>query len=202
MFMRYENLGQYLRLYPVVSALIVINIVVYAAMWIVGSPYNAVTLVEFGAQVNAPPYDTQYWRLITAMFLHGSFEHILFNCFALFVFIPPMERILGKLRFIGLYVCSGIAGGLLSQWLYTGLVVSVGASGAIYGIFGAFACLFLLRKHLFDKGSRTTLTVMLVMGFLYSVLIPQVSLFGHLGGFLGGFILMALLLYTKRSAHR
>lgn len=204
MFMRYESFREYIRLYPIVSVLIMINIAVYAAMLIVGSPYDVETLVRFGAQYSLPPFDTEYWRWITSMFIHGNFEHILFNCFALFVFTPPMERMLGKIRFILLYFLSGIAASLLSQMMYPKWppVISVGASGAIYGVFGAFACLFLLRKPLFDRGSRTTLTVMLVMGFLYSLLIPQVNLYAHLGGFIAGFLILWGLLQFNRIARR
>lgn len=196
MFLRNESFKEYIRLYPIISLFLLINIVVYLMTLVLGGSDRGVTLVQFGAQYTLPPYDTQYWRYVTSMFLHGNFEHILFNGFALFVFTPPMERILGKIRFLILYFVSGFAGSLLGQWMYPAWppVISVGASGAIYGVFGAFACLFLLRKHLFDRGSRTTLTVMLVMGFIYSILIPNVNLYAHLGGFIGGFIVMAILL--------
>lgn len=200
LFMRYESLREYIRLYPVISTLMILNILAFVAMLIVGSPNSGKTLVEFGAMYTLTPYDTQYWRYLTSMFLHHGFEHFIFNSFALFVFTPPMERILGKIRFVFLYLLSGIAGSYLSQLLYPEWppVVSVGASGAIYGVFGAFACLFLLRKQMFDKGSRTTLTVMLVMGFLYSIFIPNINIYAHLGGFIAGFIMLWIMLQLRQ----
>lgn len=199
MFLRYESFKEYIRLYPVTSVLLLINLAVYIAMLVTGDPHDADTLIRFGAQVNAPPYQTEFWRYVTSMFVHIGFEHLLFNGFALFVFAPPLERMLGTLRYIALYLGSGVAGNLLSQLLYTEVHVSAGASGAIYGVFAAFAYLGWLRKDLFDRQSRTTVTTMLVIGLVYSLIVPRVNLYAHLGGFAGGFLILHVMLYWRRQ---
>jgi len=195
-FLRYESPKEYIRLYPVTTIILLINIALYVAMWVVGSPYDKDTLIRFGAHVNVAPFHTELWRYIAAQFLHIGFEHLLFNSFSLFVFAAPLERLLGKLRYIGLYLGSGIAGGLLSQLLSKGIVVSAGASGGIYGVFAAFAYLSWLRKDLFDQATRKTVITILIIGFVYSFM-PQVNLFAHLGGFIGGFLILHIMLYMR-----
>ena len=198
MFLRYEKLSDYIKYYPVTTVLLLMNIAVFAAMLIVGSPYNTDTLIRFGAQVNVPPYQTEFWRYITSLFIHIGFEHLLFNCFALFVFAPPLERILGKIRYIVFYLGSGFTGNLVSQLLDTNVHVSAGASGAIYGIFAAFAYLGWLRKDLFDKQSRLTVRTMLIIGIVYSFIVPKVNLYAHLGGLAGGFLILHIMLHWRR----
>lgn len=88
---------------------------------------------------------------------------------------------------------ANIAGVLLQH----NAVLSAGASGAIYGVYGAYLYIGLFQKKAdLDRGSRTTIITLIVTGFLYSVAVPQISLIGHSGGFAAGFILYHLL---KRS---
>ncbi|MCC2683125.1 MAG: rhomboid family protein [Paenibacillaceae bacterium] len=198
-FLRYEKPMQYIRMYPVTTAILLIIIAVFAAMLITGSPTDPETLIRFGAQVNAPPYESQLWRIVTAMFIHIGFEHLLFNGFALYVFAPPLERMLGKLKYTLLYFGSGIVGNLAGQLLYQDVHVSAGASGAIYGVFAAYAYLSWLRKGLFDKQTRSTVNVMLAMGLIYTLLVPKVNLYAHLGGFVGGFLILHVMIHWGRK---
>jgi len=199
LFLRYESLKEYIRLYPVTALLLLVNIAVFIAMLIAGDPRSHETLIRFGAQLNIPPYQTEYWRYLTALFVHIGFEHLLFNGFALFVFAAPLERLLGKLPYLLFYLGSGVAGNLFSQLMAREAYVSAGASGAIYGVFAAFAYLSWLRKDLFDRQTRTAVTVMLVIGVVYSFLVPQVNLYAHLGGMIGGFLIMHIMLHARQK---
>jgi rhomboid protease GluP len=199
LFLRYESLKEYIRLYPVTALLLLVNVAVFIAMLIAGDPRSHETLIRFGAQLNIPPYQTEYWRYLTALFVHIGFEHLLFNGFALFVFAAPLERLLGKLPYLLFYLGSGVAGNLFSQLMAREAYVSAGASGAIYGVFAAFAYLSWLRKDLFDRQTRTAVTVMLVIGVVYSFLVPQVNLYAHLGGMIGGFLIMHIMLHARQK---
>jgi membrane associated rhomboid family serine protease len=200
MFFRYESFRQYLRLYPLTSMILAANLIVYLLMLLTGQPKDTDTLIRFGAMVNEPPYRNEYWRYFTSMFVHIGFEHLLFNGFALFVFTPPMERIAGRLRYLILYLGSGLAGNLATVLLSPDPFVSAGASGAIYGIFGAFLYLILLRKDLFDQSARTTVYSMLGLGLVYSLAVPGVNFYAHAGGFAGGFLLLHILMHASRRS--
>jgi rhomboid protease GluP len=200
MFIRYEKPKEYLRLYPVTTTLLLIIVAVFVAMLIAGNPTDPETLIRFGAQVNAPPYQSEWWRYVTALFIHIGFEHLLFNGFAIFVFAPPLERMLGNIRYLALFLGSGIIGNLAGQLLYRDVNVSAGASGAIYGVFAAFAYLSWFRKDVFDKQSRKTVMTMLIIGLIYSLIVPRVNLYAHLGGFVGGFLILHIMLHWRRSS--
>lgn len=190
-FLRYENFRQYIRLYPLTSLILLIQIVLYILMEISGSSTDPRTLLRFGAMYKLPEASPEYWRYFAAIFLHIGFDHLLFNSFALFVFAPPLERLLGKVKYIVFYLGSGFAGNAFSQLLSSGVFYSAGASGAIYGIYAAFLYLALFRKHALDPQSKKTIKVILLIGLIYSILVPQVNILGHAGGFLGGFALFS-----------
>lgn len=87
-FVRYENWKSYLRYYPVTSLLLVINLVMFVITSLDGGSRNPVTLLKYGALSDLPQFVDQAWRYFTAMFLHNGFDHVLFNGFALLVFVP------------------------------------------------------------------------------------------------------------------
>lgn len=192
-FLRYESFRQYLRLYPVTSTLLFINVLLFIIMSFSGGSKNPQTLIEFGAMFHHPEFSGQIWRYFTSMFIHIGFDHLLFNSFALFLFSPPLERILGKLKFLVVYIGSGIAGNILSVLLITSVTVSAGASGAIYGVFGAFIFISLYRKRLMDEQSRKTLYIILIIGVIHSIFNPVVNIYAHFGGFIGGILLFSML---------
>lgn len=164
----------------------------------VGSSTDEETLIRFGALVNVPPFAGEYWRYFAAMFLHIGFDHLLFNSFSIFVFAPPLERLLGHWRYAIFYLGSGLAGNLISELLFRGVHISAGASGAIYGIFAAYLYIAIFRKAAIDKQSATTIKTVLVVGVIYSFLIPNVNWYAHLGGFVAGMLLFRQMI-RKRS---
>jgi membrane associated rhomboid family serine protease len=138
----------------------------------------------------------QWWRMISAAFLHYGPFHLAINMYSLYFAGTLLEAIIGRWRFALLYIGSGIAGSAGAIWLSPNQV-TVGASGAIFGILGA---LFILerRNHIATGGQVAGLIVLnLVFTFLFR---SSISLGGHVGGLIGGLALMALLLQTRRSA--
>jgi membrane associated rhomboid family serine protease len=138
--------------------------------------------------------DGDYWRLITSAFLHGSVLHLLFNMYALYLFGPFVERALGTVRFLAAYLTAAVAGSVTAYVLAGPLVVTIGASGAVFGLF-ALALLFLLRA----KQDVRTLLVLLAINAFISVAGANISWQGHLGGFIAGAVLGAAFAYAPRD---
>lgn len=197
-FIRYENWRSYLKYYPVTSIILLINLVMFLVLTFNGGSTNSDTLLRYGAIVNFGVERGEAWRYIAAIFLHNGFEHLLFNCFALLVFIPPLERLMGWWRYALLYLLGGIAGNLAAAGVWGGAMseptLSVGASGAIFAAYGAYLYIALFQRSLMDENSRKTLYSLLVVGIISSFITPNVGWEAHIGGLIAGFILYGLII--------
>ncbi|NIK67444.1 rhomboid family intramembrane serine protease [Paenibacillus sp. BK720] len=209
-FLRYESFRGYLRAYPVTSAIIALNLIYFIAIAVTGDINDNYHLMKSGAFVSYMP-DNPYglkepWRIITSMFMHSSFQHIFFNMFSILVFAPPLERLLKPVKYAVFYLLCGIISNFFTgavHGLYGDdqtIYLSTGASGAIYGVFGAFLYIAIFRKAWLDQSSRKTVYTILGFGLVFSVIVPSVSLLGHVGGGVAGFLLYGLLdrAMTKR----
>jgi membrane associated rhomboid family serine protease len=138
----------------------------------------------------------EWWRLFTAMFLHASFFHLAINMYSLYFVGSIMEQLIGRWRFLLLYIASGLAGSA-GALILSPLTPTVGASGAIFGVLGG---LFILerRGNIATGGQIAGLIVInLVITIAFS---SSISVGGHFGGLIGGMILMVALLKFRRSA--
>ncbi len=172
--------------------LIGINVAAYVAQLATNGRIGGV--FERGALRGLEVADGEYWRLLTSAFLHGSTLHLLFNMYALYLFGPFVERALGTSRYIVAYLTAAMAGSVLVYVLANPLTVTIGASGAVFGLFG-MALLFLLKA----KQDVRTLLVLLAINAFISVAAPNISWEGHLGGFLAGLALGAAFAYAPRD---
>lgn len=197
MFVRYESFRQYIRYYPINTIVLFLIIAAHIgfAIWSMASgiPVDDLKIV-FGAFVifDKAGIVPEYWRYISSIFLHAGFGHLLSNAFAIFVFAPPLERALGSFRYSVLFLFSGITGNILYMLAPRNpdiLYYAVGASGAVYGVFGAYIFIMLFYRQTMDAASRSTMISLLVIGVIYSIVVPQVNFMAHLGGFIGGFLL-------------
>jgi membrane associated rhomboid family serine protease len=136
----------------------------------------------------------EYYRLITSAFLHASVLHILFNMYALFLVGPTLEAALGRLRFVALYLLSALGGSTLAYLLMPPGQIVVGASGAIFGLFGA---LFVVTKRMGSDSSGVVgiIAINLVLSFV----LPNISWQGHLGGLITGAAIAAAFAYAPRD---
>jgi membrane associated rhomboid family serine protease len=158
-----------------------------------GSLFASLSYNQFSAPVGVA--HGEYWRLVTAMFLHVSFLHIAFNMYALYWAGSILEQLIGRWRFLLLYLASGIAGSA-GALLWSPNVPSAGASGAIFGVLGA---LFVLerRGNISTGGQIAALIVInLVITFALST---YISVGAHVGGLFAGIVLMVLLTNFRRS---
>jgi membrane associated rhomboid family serine protease len=137
----------------------------------------------------------QWWRLITSAFLHGSFLHIAFNMYVLFALGPTLERILGHGRFIVLYLTAAFGASVTSYVFSDANMVSVGASGAIFGLMGA---LVVAGKRL--RYDITQVLVLIGINIAIGFIAPGVDWRAHLGGLVAGAAVAALLVYSPRRS--
>jgi membrane associated rhomboid family serine protease len=170
---------------PVTRILIAVNVVIYllgVAQGHGGFNNPGGSLYE-KLWLDAPQlHDGGWWRLVTTMFLHASLVHIGFNMFALWVIGTPVEQYLGRARYIGLYFVSGLAGSAGALLQTPG--VTVGASGAIFGILGAMMIIEWQVTGRLAGNAATWIVINLAISFA----IPGISWGGHVGGLIGGIL--------------
>ena len=171
---------------PVTRILIAVNVAIYLLTVAQGTGFSNpggrlfYKMILYGPSVG----HGDWWRLVTAMFLHASILHIGFNMFALYIIGSPVEQYLGKARYIGLYFVSGLAGsaGALVQSPHT---PTLGASGAIFGILGAMLIIEWQATGRLAGNAMTLIVINLVISFA----IPGISWGGHVGGLIGGILI-------------
>jgi rhomboid protease GluP len=165
---------------------LVIQIMMFMVLEWAGGSQNPLTLIQYGAKFNPLIQKGEWWRLITPMFLHIGLLHLLMNSLALYYFGSIVERIFGNSRFLMIYIISGIFGTVASFALSPSL--SAGASGAIFGCFGALLYFGVRRPSLFFRTMGANLLTLLGINLLIGFIIPAVDNAGHIGGLIGGFL--------------
>jgi membrane associated rhomboid family serine protease len=143
--------------------------------------------------------DGAYWQVVTSMFSHTAVWHIGFNMLALWILGPQLELAIGRLRFLALYFISGLAGSAMVLWFgpeYS-LGGTLGASGAIFGLMGAL-CVMAFKVG----GDVRGILVWIGINFFLTFTLGNISWQGHLGGFIAGTAVGAILVFSPRGARR
>lgn len=196
------------RVLPVTLGLILLNVSAFIAEIVLGGSEDSDTLISLGALW--PPMlleQGEWWRLITATFLHFGVLHIASNMFVLWVLGRILEPMLGSLRTLIIYLVGGVISSAFVLWLMasgaTNYGLLVGASGAIFALLGAEAAIVLLQWRRdpanFDRRKLTTLAVMLGLQVAIDLSVPNVSFAAHASGFIAG-ILGALALPLRTNS--
>ena len=180
-----------MRAGAVSMGLLGINVVVFLLQLATEGSVNSV--FQLGAMQGYAVAEGDYWRLFTAAFLHAGFLHIAFNMYALYLFGPYIERALGTTRFVVSYVTMAVASSVFVYWLTEPQIATIGASGAVFGLFG-LALVLLIRTRQDVRG----LLVLLAINAFIS-LQGNISWQGHLGGFVTGALLGLALAYAPRE---
>ena len=179
---------------PVVTySIIGLSLLIYLIQFVTGdqgSPVTSELLYYPVLTVDEP------WRMVTAIFAHLSILHVLLNMYTLFVFGPMLESSLGRIRFIALYLISGFGGSVAVLLLAPGGAVA-GASGAIFGLMGAF---FVLQRRL--GGNSTQLLVLIALNLAAGFFIGGISWQAHVGGLVVGVATAAIMVATRRRDQR
>lgn len=204
MFIRTErSVGEFMRFYPIVSTIIIINIAVYILMYF--TPHFISDPIRYwGIGFSPLVADGEYWRLFTPIFMHGDFFHMAFNSFVLILFGPALERMIGRPMFAIAYVIMGFLANLGTYFIdmyYTDMLEvfpHLGASTSLYGLYGVFIYMLVFRKDLIDRGSAQIILVFTFIGMVMTFIQPNVSVTGHLFGFVAGVLVAPLILAKAR----
>jgi rhomboid protease GluP len=166
-----------------------INLIVFAVELALGGSTSIDVLVRMGAMVPILVAQGEYWRLVTAMFLHVGLLHLAFNSFGLYLFGSLIEGVLGSARFIAIYLVTGVCAAAASFAFSPAGTAAAGASGAVFGLLGAWLAFNVRRRSLSlaqtnIQGALVLIGINLAMGFL----LPGIDNLAHLGGLAAGVV--------------
>jgi membrane associated rhomboid family serine protease len=197
----------------VTNILIALNVAIYVALVIlslvtgigVGSlgDLNINLLATFGGQVNLYVMQGQVWRIFTAMFLHFNLIHIGLNMLSLFFIGPAVEVMYGKWRYLTIYLVSGIIGGVVTYLLNPADAsqVAVGASGAIFGVFGALGVFYIANRQAlgaYGRGAIGQWVFWIGLNLVFGFSVPGIGIWDHIGGLIAGMLLAFLIMPRLR----
>jgi membrane associated rhomboid family serine protease len=173
-------------------SIIGLTVFVYILQWVTGGAATQY-LLFYADFVPSEP-----WRMVTPALVHstGSIFHILFNMYSLFVFGPILERMLGRWRFLGLYVLADVGGQLAVLFIAPDTPV-IGASGAIFGLLGAF---FVVQRRL--GGNNLQLIIVIGLNLVIGFIVPGIAWQAHVGGLLAGALVAFVFLMTRERSKR
>ncbi|NJL96825.1 rhomboid family intramembrane serine protease [Candidatus Gracilibacteria bacterium] len=181
----------------IVTAIIALNSLIFALPFVInfsesGGGNSFLYFLSLGWKSNPDIADGEYYRLLTASFLHGGVFHLLVNMYSLWQVGPIVLRLFNPLGFSLVYLGSGVAGNLFSYWF--NVRPSVGASGAIMGLLGSLVAVGLRTGNF---GIISSVFLNLVIIALYGLSTDVIDNWGHLGGFVGGVLVAFLLSFTN-----
>jgi rhomboid protease GluP len=177
---------------PIVTkVLIIINILVYlvCTLSLLYKPELNTIITYYGANnyklIQAQGYIGLY-RLVTSMFLHADIFHIFFNMYALYVVGNQVERYYGPKKYLLIYFISGIVGSLFSNVFMSANTISIGASGAIFGLFGALAYFSYNYRAVLGNFLKSSIIPVLIINLCLGLFISGIDVFAHIGGLIAG----------------
>jgi rhomboid protease GluP len=195
MFTRTENFRDFVRFYPIVTLIIFIHILLYLATTIPVFPSRY--LFELLSGVNLFIVNGEYWRLVTPVFIHAGFAHMLFNSFSLVLFGPALEQLMGRTKFILLYLTTGIAANIATLALEPLTYTHVGSSGAIFGLFGFYIAIIVFRKAMLSRENSQTIMTIAIIGVVMTFVQSNINITAHIFGLIAGFLIGAAI-FNKR----
>lgn len=187
---------------PLTAALVILNILIFFIVDLTGGSENTAHMLECGAAYTPLILEEgQWYRLVTAMFLHFGMAHLANNMLVLFVLGGRLERTVGRIRFLLIYFLGGVGGNLLSLVMDRrsfDFPVSAGASGAIFAVTGALICVILRHRGRVEDLSTRQILIMAALSLYMGFTGTGVDNAAHVGGLIVGF-LAAMILYHPRN---
>lgn len=174
-----------------------IQVIVFLLMEAAGGSTESSVLIEFGAKVNSLILAGDWWRLLTPIFLHIGLLHLVMNTLALYYLGITVERIFGNSRFLFIYLFAGFSGALASLLFSPNL--SAGASGAIFGCFGALLYFGTAFPNLFFRTMGTNILIVIGINLVFGFSMSGIDNAGHIGGLFGGFLAAAIVHFPKKK---
>ncbi|HCD3961659.1 rhomboid family intramembrane serine protease, partial [Staphylococcus aureus] len=180
---------------PATYTIIFVNVLIWLCMILYLNNFSDVKLLDVGGLVHFNVVHGEWYRIVTSMFLHFSFEHILMNMLSLFIFGKIVEAIIGSWRMLTVYFIAGLFGNFVSLSFNT-TTISVGASGAIFGLIGSIFAMMYVSKT-FNKKMLGQLLIALVILVGVSLFMSNINIVAHIGGFIGGLLITLIGYYYK-----
>ena len=184
----------------IVTKILMAICIIYFAFILINTKgeLTASNLLKYGANYKGYVQAGEWYRLFTSIFIHASFIHILFNMYALKIFGFQLESYLGKVKFLVVFIVSGLVGSLASAVMSN--AVSVGASGAIFGLLGSYIYFAYNYRLILGNSLKTDIIPVVLINLLIGVLVPGIDIFAHLGGLVAGlFATMAIGVPGKKN---
>ncbi|WP_040212268.1 rhomboid family intramembrane serine protease [Clostridium polynesiense] len=178
--------------------LMAVNIAVFIATAILSKDIfdiNTLVLYAFGAKENYAIAHGEYYRLLTAAFLHGGIMHLALNMYALYILGDLIEEVYGKTKYVAIYIISAVASSYLSYRMSPSL--SIGASGAIFGLMGAALIYAFKERNSIGKYFLRNILSVIALNVFIGLTMSNIDNYGHFGGLLGG-MLISFLLYPSK----
>jgi rhomboid protease GluP len=208
-FRNQTSFKEYMKEHPVTAVILLTNTVMLFITFFLSVKYGSGVaqfspraLVELGGLV--PIYVTElneYYRLIAAMFLHGSLLHFLANAIiGIYVLSGGLEKLIGSLKFLGIYMLGGIGASLVVLFTNDPISLTIGASGAIFAVLGSLLYIIVYRGDLLTLQDKQTIKTLIILNIIFTFLGANISIAGHLGGFAVGFLLSYL--FIRRNIFR
>ncbi|QEK12480.1 rhomboid family intramembrane serine protease [Crassaminicella thermophila] len=164
----------------------ILNILYFLFISMKGSTTNIYTIIQYGAKYNPLIAAGEYYRLITNIFIHIGILHLTLNTYALKILGKDIEYMYGSLKFVLIYLLAGIFGSLAS-FLFSN-AVSAGASGAIFGLMGAYLYFGIRRPAIFSARYGMNIITLLIINIIFGLTNSNIDNFAHIGGLIGGFL--------------
>lgn len=176
---------------PTITYLIIlINLIVFGLMYVFGNgSENIDTLIKFGANYAPLTKSGEYYRLITSAFLHIGIIHLLCNLYALYVIGPQIEQFFGRVKYILIYLFSAIMGSLFTLVLSGDNTVSAGASGAIFGLFGAILYFGYTYRGYIGNAIISQIVPVILLNLFIGLTSTNIGNAAHIGGLVGGYVM-------------
>ena len=198
------------KLTPITMIIIAINIIVYLITYYTNFLGGEEAIVQKGAlSWFYLKHEQEYYRFVTSMFLHGDWSHLFNNMIVLLFVGGNLERVVGRYRYISLYLGTGILAGVVSvgynMWMeqdaifFNQTTISIGASGAIFGVVGAILYIVLLNKGRLAEISTSQMILFVALSLYNGVAYSQIDQAAHVGGFIAGLILTVFLYRRPKS---
>ena len=151
-----------------------------------------------GAKVNTLIDDGQWWRLITAAFLHGGLIHILFNMIALKSIGVQVEKIYGWKKYLVIYFTAALGSSALS-YVFSPKSISVGASGAVFGLLGAMLIFGIIKRDIIGKSFVFNIIQVIFLNIVIGLTVPNIDNWGHIGGLILGALVAKILFKQDKN---
>jgi len=178
----------------------IINVLVFFYISAQGGTTNIYNLIRFGAKYNPLIAAGEYYRLITNIFIHIGIWHLLLNTYALKALGKDIESIFGSVKFILIYLISGLFGSL-GSFIFS-KAVSAGASGAIFGLMGAYLYFGIRKPAVFSFRYGLNILSILAINIIFGLSNPSIDNYAHIGGLIGGYLTSSALGLKKEPVFK